>query len=212
MLLAGVILAVNVALEFLLNGDELTFQACKIGNTKQCLKTIHYLKASCDKGGSQSCGTLGYIYENGLGVSVNIKLALKFYEKSCDLRNALGCVNLGAIYASIENYDEANGYFDRACEMRNADGCYNLGISYLYGYGVMQSEILSNMRFNDALELYMELCKKKNASACKSVANIYSDGIITDIDNEKSQYFLQKACEIDSAFYHEFSTTPQETN
>lgn len=197
MVFASVFLTVNFALKILLNGDDITLQSCKIGDMKRCLKTIDYLKDSCDMGGSQSCGTLGYIYENGFGVGVNIKLAIAFYKKSCDLRGAFGCVNLGAIYASIKNYKDANSYFDRACELQNADGCFNLGISYFYGYGVSESEIRAKMRFNDALELYVELCKKGNASACKSVADIYSDGIIMDIDKTQSQYFLQKACKID---------------
>lgn len=184
----------------ILTSNDLTLQHCKIGNVPQCLKTIEYLKQSCQQGGGQSCGTLGYIYENGLGVSVNVKLAIEFYTKSCDLRGAFGCVNVGAIYAKIKDYKNANVFFQRACELRNADGCFNLGVSYLYGYGVKENDFFAKMRFNEALELYIELCKKNNASACNSVSTIYSDGIIVDIDDEKSQEFLQKACKIDSAF------------
>ncbi|MGX3010084.1 tetratricopeptide repeat protein [Helicobacter sp. 23-1044] len=180
--------------------DALTLEACKGGDVAQCEQTIDFLKKSCDKKGAQSCFTLGYIYENGVGVEVRVDSAIAYYKRGCDLRSALGCVNAGAIYAKIKNFEVANTYFSRACELRNADGCFNLGISYLYGQGVRESAFLAKMRFNDAIELYEEACARGDANACQSVAGIYASGEAVEADLQKAEDFAQRACEIDERF------------
>ena len=109
-------------------------------------------------------------------------------------------MNLGVIYAKVENYKDANSYFGRACDLRNAEGCLNLGISYAYGYGVSVGEIRAKLLFKEARELYMDACNKQNdALACQSVAQFYSEGIGVEIDEKISEIYLKKACEMDSS-------------
>ena len=104
------------------------------------------------------------------------------------MRYGVGCVNLGVIYAKVENYKDANSYFGRACDLRNAEGCLNLGISYAYGYGVSVGEIRAKLLFKEARELYMDACNKQNdALACQSVAQFYSEGIGVEIDEKISE-------------------------
>ena len=182
----------------MINDDNLALEDCKNGNAKSCAQTISFLKNSCQHKGAKSCGVLGYIYEGGYGVSVNVKSAIEYYKKSCDLRYGIGCVNLGVLYAKVENYKDANTYFLRACELRNAEGCLNLGISYSYGYGVSVGEIRAKLLFKEARELYIDSCnKQKNAISCQSVAQFYSDGIGVEVDEKISEIYLKKACELD---------------
>lgn len=184
----------------LLNDNNLAFDDCRDGNAKSCEQTIRYLKDSCRNKGAKSCGVLGYIYESGIGVSVNVKNAIEYYKKSCDLRYGVGCVNLGVIYAKVENYKDANSYFGRACDLRNAEGCLNLGISYAYGYDVSVGEIRAKLLFKEARELYMDACDKQNdALACQSVAQFYEQGIGVEIDEKISEIYLKKACEMDNS-------------
>lgn len=182
----------------MMSDDNLALEDCKNGNAKSCTKTISFLKDSCRNKGAKSCGVLGYIYEGGIGVAVNVKSAIEYYKKSCDLRYGVGCVNLGVLYAKVENYKDANSYFRRACELRNAEGCLNLGISYSYGYGVSVGEIRAKLLFKEARELYIDSCNKQNdALACQSVAQFYEQGIGVEIDEKISEIYLKKACELD---------------
>lgn len=184
--------------------QKLSLKPCENAESKldsaKCEKIIAYLEKSCKKRGAQACTALGYLYENGLGIAKNIKRALSHYGRACDLRAGFGCVNAGAIYAEAKNYDDANSYFARACELRNADGCFNVGVSHLYGQGAIKSEFLAKMYFNDAIELYIERCEKRDASACDVLANVYNDGIAIEINAQKSQHFRKKACEIEARF------------
>ena len=66
----------------LLNDNNLAFDDCRDGNAKSCEQTIRYLKDSCRNKGAKSCGVRGYIYESGIGVSVNVKNAIEYYKKS----------------------------------------------------------------------------------------------------------------------------------
>ena len=190
-------LTLGLALQMTAQKNHLTLEDCQSGDSKSCAQTIRYLKDSCNNKGAKSCGVLGYIYEGGYGVSVNLKSAIAYYKRACDLRYGVGCVNLGVIYAKVENYKDANSYFARACEMRNAEGCLNLGISYLYGYGVSVGEIRAKLLFREARQYYIESCNKQNALDCKSVAQFYKDGIGIEIDEKIAEIYQKKACELD---------------
>ena len=187
-----------LAMQMIGENNYLTLEDCKNGNDKSCVKTISFLKDSCRNKGAKSCGVLGYIYEGGIGVAVNVKNAIEYYKKSCDLRYGIGCVNLGVLYAKVENYKDANSYFRRACELRNAEGCLNLGISYSYGYGVSVGEIRAKLLFKEARELYIDSCdKQKIALSCQSVAQFYEQGIGVEIDEKISEIYQKKACVLD---------------
>lgn len=190
-------LTLGLALQIIGNDSYLALEDCRDGDSESCMQTIRYLKDSCNSKGAKSCGVLGYIYEGGYGVNMNIKSAIEYYKKSCDLRYSVGCVNLGVIYAKVENYKDANSYFRRACEMRNAEGCLNLGISYLYGYGVDVGEVRAKLLFREARQFYMESCDKQNALDCQSVAQFYKDGIGVEVDEKIAENYQKKACELD---------------
>ncbi|GAA8420551.1 hypothetical protein HpDR45_25160 [Helicobacter pylori] len=38
------------------------------------------------------------LYQNGQGVEKDLTKAAYFYSKACDLKEGLGCFNLGALY------------------------------------------------------------------------------------------------------------------
>ncbi len=54
----------------------------------------HLFKKACDMGNIEGCLRLGYLYENGKGVTKNYTKAAQLYDKSCDMGNAEGCNNL----------------------------------------------------------------------------------------------------------------------
>lgn len=187
-----------------LDNFELSFEACESAesplDSAKCEETIAYLEKSCAKRGAQACTALGYLYENGLGAELDTAHALSYYARACDLRASVGCVNAGAIYAEAEKYADAASYFVRACELRNADGCFNAGVGHLYGQGVVESEFLAKIYFNDAIRLYNARCERDDASACEMLAKIYNDGIVAEGNARKAEWFAKKACEIEGRF------------
>jgi TPR repeat protein len=60
----------------------------------------------------------------------DITEAARLYAQACRLGGALGCSNLGALYArgrGVErDFDEARRLFTRACATGSAAGCDNL--------------------------------------------------------------------------------------
>jgi TPR repeat protein len=65
-----------------------------------------------------------------VGVAADPGKAAEMYERACSAGNALGCSNLGALYARgrgvQRNVVQAQRLFLLACENGSAAGCNNL--------------------------------------------------------------------------------------
>lgn len=55
---------------------------------------MDYYKKACDSGDATACFELGYLFENGMGMSQNKREALLYYQKACDLKYQFGCESL----------------------------------------------------------------------------------------------------------------------
>lgn len=175
----------------------LNFDSCKADNKKECRQVSTFLRDRCEHKGAKACGSLGYLYEAGLGVNKDIKKAMFYYQKACDLEYSLGCVNLGVIYTLQERFKVANNLFKKACDSNNAEGCVNLGVSYKYGYGFSIDMKKANSLFKNALEIYRDSCEGKNANDCINTASMYYSGIGVEASEEMGDKYLDMACEID---------------
>ena len=51
---------------------------------------IEALQKACDDGNAISCGSLGFLYDNGQGVRQDYKKASELYSKACDMGEAGG--------------------------------------------------------------------------------------------------------------------------
>ena len=79
----------------------------------------------------------------------DLKKAIEFAQKGCDLKDGKSCFNLGAGYGEgngiKKDFKEANKYYQKACDLINdADGCASLGYNYKYGYGITKDLTLAN--------------------------------------------------------------------
>ena len=65
-----------------------------------------------------------------MGVVADLAKAAEMYERACSAGNALGCSNLGALYArgrGVErNVEQAQRLFLLACDNGSAAGCNNV--------------------------------------------------------------------------------------
>ena len=56
------------------------------------------LKKKVDSGDMHYANSLGYAYEFGIGTSLNIKEAMKYYEMAARQNNSIGMTNLADLY------------------------------------------------------------------------------------------------------------------
>ena len=107
---------------------------------------------------AQSCLNVGMKYfENS-----HDPVAQKYFKKSCDLKSAYACYNLGVMFdngfgvAKME--PEAIRYYTKACDSGYAPACVNL--SYIY----YDSLVYSNT--TQAIELAKKACDLGEGSGC----------------------------------------------
>jgi TPR repeat protein len=59
----------------------------------------------------------------------NLRTALEYYEKACELKDAIGCNNLGGFYeggyGTAADTFRAQLYFERACKLGREESCAN---------------------------------------------------------------------------------------
>jgi hypothetical protein len=103
-------------------------------------KAVDLFNKACHAGSAASCVNLGYMYENGQGVTKDDSHAAALYSEGCDAGNALGCVNLGTLIESGQGVarddSHAAALFSKGCDAGIADGCSSLGNLYRLGLGV----------------------------------------------------------------------------
>jgi TPR repeat protein len=89
--------------------------------------------SACRLGSPKACGYAGLHYEYGRGLPKSERLAVSFYERGCELREASSCLSLGSMLSRRESLSAADerrrlDWFARACEEGQPLGCYNRGI------------------------------------------------------------------------------------
>ncbi|MDP3460137.1 MAG: toll/interleukin-1 receptor domain-containing protein, partial [Hyphomonas sp.] len=107
--------------------------------------------------------TGGYNYYGGYDNTLDGAEARRLYTKACDDGDALGCGNLGVVYANgdgvTQDYTEARRFFNKACNGGAAWSCRDLGLVYYYGHGVVQD-------YAEARRLFTKACDGGDASGC----------------------------------------------
>nr|WP_314399682.1 hypothetical protein [uncultured Campylobacter sp.] len=88
------------------------------------------LEKTCDElKTATACYNLGFFKIDGHGgFKQDVKGAMKYYEKACDLGYAAGCEELGGIYnvgeADVKaDENKALKYYEKSCALGSRDGC-----------------------------------------------------------------------------------------
>ena len=91
---------------------------------------------------SMSQNHIGFMYDNGLGITKDYSEAVKWYRKSADQGFSTAQHNLGYMYRHgkgvTENNEEALKWYRKSAEQGNDVGQYNMGFMYENGYGVQK--------------------------------------------------------------------------
>lgn len=102
---------------------------------------------------------LGYIYENGIGVSADFQEALSWYMKAAEQGDSNGQYNVGMMYRDSfyseiidQDHKEAVKWLSKAAEQGHAAAQYFLGDMYLKGNGVKQNKYTAFEWFKKAAD------------------------------------------------------------
>lgn len=131
------------------------------------------------------------IYENGLGVSQDLKRAKQWYEKSAKQGNAQAQFNLAKLYYALSNedihaYKKSKYWYEKSTELGFKYAYNNLAVFYLKGLSVKKDT-------QKAFELLKQGAQKGDSTAQINVALLYAWGEGVVQDKMKAYENLQKA-------------------
>jgi len=135
------------------DGFEEGIEAYKNGNYARALALLHPL---ANQGTAKAQNYLGWLYEEGKGVTQDYQEAAKWYRLAAKQGYAAAQDNIGYFYhmgkGVVQDYKEAVKWYRLAAEQGDVDAQNNLGIMYAKGTGINQDYILARMWFNLAAD------------------------------------------------------------
>ena len=176
------------------------------------------LKKKVDSGDIHYANSLGYAYEFGIGTSLNIKEAMKYYEMAAKQNNALGMTNLADLYIQEDKLKKAKPLLVKAAEKEHGYAQYLLAMNFFYYKQENNKEALywlEKSASNDepealyqlglyyaekadlakAIKYYQRAAELNNAEAALELYYIYGEGFGVEQDEDKALFFLKKAAE-----------------
>ena len=176
------------------------------------------LKKKVDSGDMHYANSLGYAYEFGVGTSLSIKEAMKYYEMAAKQNNAIGMTNLADLYIQENKLKKAKPLLVKAAEKEYGYAQYLLAMNFFYYEHENNEEALhwleraaSNdepyalyqlglyySEANDlakAVKYYQRAAELNNADALLELYYIYGEGVGVEQDDDKALFYLKKAAE-----------------
>ena len=131
---------------------------------------IKDMKEMAESGDVFAQGIIGYIYDDGCGVSQDKAKAADWYRKAAEQGFAYAQCNLGFMYEKgygvTQDYAEAVKWYRKAAEQGYARGQCNLGVMYQNGTGVDKD-------FGMAEYWYLKAAEQDYIYAIKCLAKTY---------------------------------------
>ena len=179
------------------------------------------LKKKVDSGDMHYANSLGYAYEFGVGTSLSIKEAMKYYEMAAKQNNVLGMTNLANLYIQENKLKKAKPLLVKAAEKEYGYAQYLLAMNFFDLYSENNKEALhwlERAAKNDepealyqlgvyylegdeadlakAINYFQRAAELNHADAALELSYIYDEGIIVEQDDDKALFFLKKAAEL----------------
>ena len=177
------------------------------------------LKKKVDSGDMHYANYLGYAYDFGVGTSLNIKEAMKYYEMAAKQNNAIGMTNLAYLYIQEDKLKKAKPLLVKAAEKEYGYAQYLLAMNFfyythennkealhwleraagndepyaLYQLGLYYSEVNDLAK---AIKYYQRAAELNNADALLELYYIYGEGVGVEQDDDKALFYLKKAAEL----------------
>ncbi|MBI3563398.1 MAG: SEL1-like repeat protein [Gammaproteobacteria bacterium] len=135
---------------------------------------------------------IGFIYENGEGVTQDYNQAQSWYRKAAELDNALAQYNLGLLYENgrgvKQDYAEAVSWYRKSAEQDYASAQNNLAFMYNHGQGVPQDHV-------EAFAWLQKAAEQGFAMAQANLAEMYINGEGTKKNKTMAIRWYKKAAE-----------------
>ena len=181
------------------------------------------LKKKVDSGDMHYANSLGYAYEFGIGTSLSIKEAMKYYEMAAKQNNALGMMNLADLYIQEDKLKKAKPLLVKAAKKEYGYAQYLLAMNFfdlysennkgalfwleraanndepeaLYQLGVYYSEG-AEADLAKSIKYYQRAAELNHADAALALSYLYDEGISVEQDDDKALFFLKKAAELEN--------------
>ena len=179
------------------------------------------LKKKVDSGDMHYANSLGYAYEFGIGTSLSIKEAMKYYEMAAKQNNALGMTNLADLYIQEDKLKKAKPLLVKAAKKEYGYAQYLLAMNFFDLYSENNKEALfwlERAASNDephalyqlglyyaekadlakSIQYYQRAAELNYGDALLELYYIYGEGIGVEQDDDKALFFLKKVAELGS--------------
>ena len=177
------------------------------------------LKKKVDSGDMHYANSLGYAYEFGIGTSLSIKEAMKYYDMSAKQNNALGMTNLADLYIQEDKLKKAKPLLVKAAKKEYGYAQYLLAMNFFDLYSENNKEALfwlERAASNDephalyqlglyyaekadlakSIQYYQRAAELNYGDALLELYYIYGEGIGVEQDDDKALFFLKKVAEL----------------
>ena len=138
-----------------------------------------WFRKAADLGNAAAENNVGWLYENGFGVTQNYAEALSWYRKAADGGNVAAQENLGHLFqnglGTKQDYDEALVWYRKASDQGSASSMRSIGWFYNKGWGVKQD-------YAEALKCFVAAADKGDSYAENNLGVLYEhgDGVAQD--------------------------------
>jgi TPR repeat protein len=151
---------------------------------------VMWYRKAAEQGYPAAQNSLGYAYEWGQGLEINLQLAVEWYRQAAEQDYAQAQNNLGTMYflGKGVDYDEKQAlhWYQKAADQGHATAQRNLGMMYSKGSGVKQS-------YETAFHWYLKAADQDNPHAQYSVGMSYFYGKGVESDADKAKLWFEKA-------------------
>ena len=161
-------------------------------DAKDYVKALKYYQYAAEKNDNDAQFRLGYIYDQGKGVTPNYAEAMKWYLKAANQGSIAAQYNIGIMYDKghgvKQDYSEANKWYQKAAEQGYASAQINLGWNFCEGNGVTQN-------YTEALNWWLKAANSGDANAQFNVGVMYKNGQGVKQDYSEALKWYTKASE-----------------
>lgn len=98
------------------------------GNKK---RAFNLFLAAAKSGEEDAYNSVGYFYDQGIGIKKNPEGAYMWYRRAAMRGNLAGCLNLGVWYRDAGNLRRSKFWFSKAYAQGDGSAAYELGKIYL---------------------------------------------------------------------------------
>lgn len=166
------------------------------GNFKMNSKElILILKSFVGRGDSRAILSMGYCYEDGIGVRKSKLKAFEFYHQAAKLGLSDAQWNLALCYEDgfgcKKDLKQAFKWYKKAALLGDAESMNSVGYCYKYGLG-------TKTNYAKAIDYFKASARRGYPSAFTNLGSMYLSGFGVDASTIKAKKYLEKGAKLGS--------------